>query len=100
MICLCNTFGFNNVYCRLDITAQFVSVWLKTLQTTWIILMERNVCILFDMFPLLFMRMSCFNCLHFAHGYSCIVSLDQRALGMSMRVERASLQQVQLKIAF
>jgi hypothetical protein len=32
------------VYCRLDITVRFVSVWWRTLQTTWIILMERNVC--------------------------------------------------------
>lgn len=35
--------------------------------------------------------------LTFAHGYLYCL-LDQRALGMSMRVERASLQQVPFKI--
>jgi hypothetical protein len=47
------------------------------------------------MFPLIFQRISCFNSLQFAHGYSYIISTDQRALGMSMRAERSSLKQVQ-----
>lgn len=55
----CTIFGFNYVYCRLDTTAQFVSVWWRTLQTIWITLMERNVCSLFDMFPLIFFFLFC-----------------------------------------
>lgn len=80
----------DQVLCRLDTFVQFVSALLKILQTTWIISMAKNVC------NILIHAHSALSFVPFCGCYLIItfIAVDQRALGMSMRVERASLEQV------